>query len=263
MEERDPWNPLRKSYPDSRKVNAVSLGAEVLYTRLLAQSDDRANYYGEPKLILSSLFGRRWANRTASVTKVRRWRDELVNVGLVETYTVDGETYLHLVKCKKILRTDTKRDHRFPEPVATKGEPETGPDPAPVGNESGPSDTYTDTDTETVQLPDVSEQPESVGRLGADELWPLAVQRDAARKWIFFGDYDHHVKRWKAACPDIDVEQQIRDCLTWFENTRPQYKDFVAFLGRNLHKTQRRAKFNRERGDGPKRGPYREPEMPR
>jgi hypothetical protein len=46
-ERRESYNPLLKSYPDSEKVNAVCVGAETLFTRLLAQSDDLAHYYGE------------------------------------------------------------------------------------------------------------------------------------------------------------------------------------------------------------------------
>ena len=116
MIKREPWNPLLKSYPKSRKINAVSLGAEVMFVRLLALCDDHSNYDGDPKLLLSGLFGDRWANGTVSLRNCARWRNELVTIGLVELYRPgDGREYLHVVNCKKMLRSDIKEDIRFPD----------------------------------------------------------------------------------------------------------------------------------------------------
>jgi hypothetical protein len=71
------WHPLLASYPQSERVNACSLGAEVLFVRLIAAADDYGNYYGDPSLILCYLFGHRMAKGEVSVADVESWRGEL------------------------------------------------------------------------------------------------------------------------------------------------------------------------------------------
>jgi hypothetical protein len=114
-ERRESYNPLLKSYPDSEKVNAVCVGAETLFTRLLAQSDDLAHYYGEPAMILGKLYTRRMVRNEVSATDIGQWRKELAKVGLIELYRAsDGQEYIEIVNCKKSLRNDLKKDVRFP-----------------------------------------------------------------------------------------------------------------------------------------------------
>lgn len=127
QEERKGYNPLLKNYPDSVKINKVSIGAETLYTRLLAKSDDYADYDADPRLILAGLYGKRWKNRQVSELKISKWLDELEGVNLVVRYQIDGDNYLNLVDCFKTLRADVKIDCRYPkyspELVVNKGLP--------------------------------------------------------------------------------------------------------------------------------------------
>jgi len=114
---REPWNPLLKSYPFSEKVNALSLGAETLFTRLIAQADDYGNYYADPKMLLATLFPHRWSNGEINVTETARWRNELVTctVGpIAATYSVNGTEYLHLINSRRRFRKDIAPDDRFP-----------------------------------------------------------------------------------------------------------------------------------------------------
>lgn len=117
---QESWNPLLCSYPDSDKVNALSFEAETLFTRLIARSDDNANYDGEPALILCGLYAKRFSDGLMDVTKALRLRDELVAAGLIELYKVNGKTYIHIADCKKCTRKDVHRDERFPQVPATK-----------------------------------------------------------------------------------------------------------------------------------------------
>jgi len=114
MAKRDPWNPLRKSYPKSVKINRVSIGAETLYTRLLAQSDDRHHYYADPQMVMAELYAIRWKAGQVSARKIQGWLRELGQVGLIAFYQSGGDHYLELVGCKKCLRPDRPRDIRFP-----------------------------------------------------------------------------------------------------------------------------------------------------
>jgi len=112
---REPWNPLLISYPESEKVNKITPFAETLYTRLLAKCDDRANFYGDVALILAHLYSIRWKRRQINKGKVAKLLSELLREKLVYLYTVRDETYLHIINCKKHLRSDINRDWRFPQ----------------------------------------------------------------------------------------------------------------------------------------------------
>jgi hypothetical protein len=114
MRRQQRWNPLLCSLPDSVKVNALSIGAETLYVRLLARSDDGGNYDGSSKRVLCGLYARRWEAGQVDDAMVAAWINEVVGVGLAVSYEVQGETYLHLVGAKKILKADRPRDYRFP-----------------------------------------------------------------------------------------------------------------------------------------------------
>ena len=86
----------------------------MLFIRIVALCDDGANYYGDAKLLLAQVFAQRWANGTATLSRVKKWLKPLVDEGLVVLYPSNGRTYLHVVKCKKHLRKDIPRDVRFP-----------------------------------------------------------------------------------------------------------------------------------------------------
>jgi hypothetical protein len=118
---REPWNPLLKSYPFSQKVNAISIGAETLFTRLVAQADDYGNYYGSPRMLLATLYPHRWEKKEVNETDTGRWRAELVTCTagpLAAMYSVNGIEYLHLLNSRRILRSDVSPDERFPREPA-------------------------------------------------------------------------------------------------------------------------------------------------
>lgn len=141
----DSWNPLLKSYPDSDKINAVSIGAETLYTRLIAQSDDAAHYYGNTRWIIFKLFTARGIAGQVTENDIAGWIKELESVGLIERYLVDGQEFIELIEVKKCLRSDVKKEIRFPSrddakthTGRTRNEHVTNP--GRVRNESGPLD---------------------------------------------------------------------------------------------------------------------------
>lgn len=112
---REGYNPLLKTYPDSDKINAIDEGAEVLYVRLIAASDDAGHYYGDTQWILARLFTARMVAGTLAATEIDRRVKEICRVGLARLYTVDGVQYIELIDCFKTFRKDVKRDIRFPE----------------------------------------------------------------------------------------------------------------------------------------------------
>ncbi len=125
---REPYNPLLKSYPDSEKVNAVTEGAETLFTRLIAQSDDLNHYHGEAAMVLGKLYTRRMCAGQVNQKEIQRRIDELANARLIEIYDADGRLYIEIVNCRKDLRADAKLDIRFPK----RPENSSGPDTARI-----------------------------------------------------------------------------------------------------------------------------------
>ena len=114
---RERWNPLLKSYPDSEKVNAVSIGAETMFTRLIAKADDYGNYWATPRRLLAGLYSCRWEKRDVDETCMVRWRDELVTCTcgpLIALYSVSGVDYLHLINPRRRFRADVDPEELVP-----------------------------------------------------------------------------------------------------------------------------------------------------
>jgi hypothetical protein len=112
---REPYNPLLKSYPDSERINSVSIGAETLFTRLLAQADDADHYFGDAGMVLGKLYTRRMCAQQVDLGIVQGWIGELLEQKLVDLYEVDGRQYIEIINRRKELRSDLKPDIRFPE----------------------------------------------------------------------------------------------------------------------------------------------------
>jgi hypothetical protein len=111
------YNPLLKSYPDSVKVNQLTIGAETLYTRLLAASDDAGRYFGDAEVVLAKLFTFRMARGEVNAQTVEKWLCELESVSLAARYRNGSVTYLELATVFKKLRKDVKPQVRFPAQV--------------------------------------------------------------------------------------------------------------------------------------------------
>lgn len=117
------YNPLLKSYVDSEKVNSVSEGAENLYVRLIAQSDDAGRYSADPQWVLAKLYTQRmFAGLT--VAEVASRLVELEQIDLLRFYEVGGKRFLQLVNVFRTHRKDVKRKLVWPEPLS---EPVTDP----------------------------------------------------------------------------------------------------------------------------------------
>jgi hypothetical protein len=182
-EKREGWNPLLKSYPQSEKVNALSFEAETLFTRLIAQADDYGNYYGDPKLIISYLFGHRYAAGDLDVPDAARMRDELVSCSLAVRYEVGGKEYLHLVNPHRKIRGDVKPDERFPrEPEGCEdGIPTVFVNTARIRYERGPDSVRERTAFVPPTQPNPT-QTQPISLHGANEQKPQATSSPAKPK---------------------------------------------------------------------------------
>ena len=112
-----PWVPLLRNYPFSDKVNAVSIGAETLYTRLLSQCDGHHNYVADPFELLCRLYPARFKAEQVSPGDLKTWLAELAKSRLVKIYKVGGSAYLHIINPKILGRSDREPRADFPLPA--------------------------------------------------------------------------------------------------------------------------------------------------
>lgn len=114
---------------ESEKLARVSLGAEVLWTRILSRVDDNGNYDGDPLVVYANCL--RFKDGV-TVKDVEKWIKELVDIrsddsfGLLSEYIVKGRKYLHVTKFRdhQDLRDDKTRTINFPP------HPDSIPEPA-------------------------------------------------------------------------------------------------------------------------------------
>lgn len=96
----------------SKKINAVSEGAENLYYRIYVSTDDFGRFHADPKILKGQIY----TLRNVPISTIEKRLNELMAVGLVNAYENDGELYLEIVGFEKhqTFRKDYKRKHEFP-----------------------------------------------------------------------------------------------------------------------------------------------------
>lgn len=95
-------NRILRDWTDSEAVNALSLGAEVFFVRLIQKADDFGRYVANPKLLRPNLFPLRLDSvREADLD---RWIAECVKASLVRLYQVDGKRYVVILKFDQRLK---------------------------------------------------------------------------------------------------------------------------------------------------------------
>jgi hypothetical protein len=201
------WEALLKSFPDSRKINSVSEGAEILYLRLLAVSDDLGRYYADPAVIHARIFTFR--ARDVSVTEAGRRRDELVRAGLVRVYRVEGEEVLELVDVYRRQRRDVEPKIAFPGPEkADRDGPVTPPSRARDGD--GPLD-------QTRQDPDKTQNPPNPPRGARARFDPLSELPDSAAQDLTaaWAEWCAHRRESGKTLKPTTVKAQLRKLDEW------------------------------------------------
>ena len=120
----------------SKKINQVSEGAENLYYRILVSVDDFGRYHADPKILRGKLY----TLRNIGHVTIQKRLDELVDIGLINLYQDDGETYLEIVDFEEHqnFRSDIKRREEYPTPVTYLNESDTSRNEA-EREEIGPS----------------------------------------------------------------------------------------------------------------------------
>jgi len=149
------YNPLLKTYPDSEKINAVSEGAELLYVRLIAASDDHGQFWGDAAFVWAKLFTHRMQDLT--IDQIEQRIQELETIGLLVRYEAAGKRYVQLLDVYKTGRADRKCNVEFPDGPASICcpskkchllSPEAVTDDRQLSPETLPADTTSDSPTQ-------------------------------------------------------------------------------------------------------------------
>lgn len=126
-----PVRMIREGILTSRKVCALTFGAEVFYRRLMSIADDFGRYQADTLELLSKLYAMHMvAEDTPEKPRpadIERWLLECVKVGLIVVYEVAGRRYLEIASFGQQLRA---KKSKFPEPPANAGECEQREEPA-------------------------------------------------------------------------------------------------------------------------------------
>jgi hypothetical protein len=102
-------NRILRDWTASEKLDKLSIGAEVFFTRLIMKADDYGLYYGNPKLLNSALFPLKEYDNS----QVFKWAMECVKAGIIHKYTVDDKDYIQILGFDQRLRL---MKSKFPAP---------------------------------------------------------------------------------------------------------------------------------------------------
>ncbi len=104
---------LREGINSSHRINKLSMGAEILYRRLLSVVDDYGRFYAAP----ATVRGACWPTLPGKVCEqdVSNWIAECEQVAnILLTYSVNGCSYLQVLDFRQQVRSKSK----FPEPAS-------------------------------------------------------------------------------------------------------------------------------------------------
>jgi len=102
-------NRILRDWTASDKIDTLSQGAEVFFTRLIMKADDFGLYYGNPKLLNSALF----PLKDYDNSQVLKWLNECVKSGAIKKYSVEGKDYIQILGFDQRLRL---MKSKFPDP---------------------------------------------------------------------------------------------------------------------------------------------------
>lgn len=184
---------IKPSIWTDEKVRQLSRDARLLLVGLITQADDDGVFIAVPMTLAGNLF----AFDDIAPSKVKKWRDEIANIGIIELYKIAGAEYGWFPKWTNHQRIDRHTPTTLPHPPSgppptpSKGRPNTSTSTSRSTTRSksdSTSDSTPDrrqegrqeTGEEVLGLPDVDHM-RSVTPSRADQQ-PPATSRPSARR---------------------------------------------------------------------------------
>jgi hypothetical protein len=106
---------LRENCLESKKLAKATHGACNLWFRLLVKVDDYGNFPNDPAMIKTACFLWRAGMKTSHVKDLV---DELVELGLLSRYEVNGEGFIHFERFEDFQKLRYEKAASFPRPCA-------------------------------------------------------------------------------------------------------------------------------------------------
>jgi hypothetical protein len=110
------WRKQYVNYPEGRRINRVSEGAECLFFRLNVRADDFGNIPADPDLLKARVAPKKgWTSE-----QIQGWLKELAGNNLIELYEDDGEPFAHLIdftKRQAAISGNGRRQSSHPVPA--------------------------------------------------------------------------------------------------------------------------------------------------
>lgn len=103
-----PTRIIREGILTSEKVNALSIGAELFFRRLMSVADDYGRYFAHPSILRANCFPLKLDQ--VSEANVKQWLSECEANGLIVSY--DSGKHLQITNFQQQTRSKSK----FPEP---------------------------------------------------------------------------------------------------------------------------------------------------
>lgn len=211
-------NRILRDWTDSERVNELSIGAEVFFTRLIMKADDYGCYHGSTKLLRASLFPLRIDSiREADL---QRWIAECVKAGLIVLYDAADKPFVEIVNFNQRLRAMKRRfpqnDSALPSSVSVSRSDDRIPPPETETETETESETETETETEgaaRLLIWPTFEQfwdkyGKKVDRVKCEKKWEKVPQRDREKIMV-------HLDAYIPATPDLKFR---RDPATYLNN---------------------------------------------
>lgn len=100
----------------SKKINAISEGAELLYYRIYVNADDFGRYHADPIIIKGQIY----TLRKLSLKQIENRIQELSKIGLIKLYKNNSELYLEIVAFEKhqTFKSDRPKKAEYPKPIS-------------------------------------------------------------------------------------------------------------------------------------------------
>lgn len=179
---------MLRDWTGSEAVDQLSEGAEVFFIRLIMKADDFGCYYGNPKILSSTLY----PLKKVAHERIIKLRDECSKVGVIQVYSVDGKDYVCIPNFGQRLRA---MNRKFPEPIKTTS-------PTDDGQMSDRCQTDDGRREEKGREEEVEEEVEEKGSAYAPPFEGLLLE-----KW---NDWEKHRKEKRSPITPTARKQQIK-----------------------------------------------------
>lgn len=106
---------IKPTFWGDDKVSKLSRDARLLAIGLISMSDDKGRFLAS----LNAINGYVYPHDDLPAARVKKWLDELVKVGLIHLYEVDGRKYGCFFKWANHQRINRPQASALPEPQGT------------------------------------------------------------------------------------------------------------------------------------------------